>query len=181
MNSFQGRFLVAAPHQLDPNFVRSVILVVEHPGAGAFGLIVNGPSEECRRRHRNSRRLSPEKVEVFFGGPRAGPLMALHAKASLGEWQFLPGLFFSEKEKDVLALMRRAVQPCKIFFGYAAWEPGQLDHEVEQGLWQVVPAKPKQVFSKNIDLWEQLARQASRKQLQIMFKIKHIPADPLLD
>ena len=42
MNSFQGHFLVAAPHQLDPNFVKAAILVVEHTDRGAFGVIVNG-------------------------------------------------------------------------------------------------------------------------------------------
>jgi putative AlgH/UPF0301 family transcriptional regulator len=30
MNSYQGQFLVAARHQLDPNFAGMVILVVEH-------------------------------------------------------------------------------------------------------------------------------------------------------
>ena len=79
----------------------------------------------------------------------------------------------------MVALMRRAEQPCKIFFGYAAWEPGQLDYEVGQGIWRVVPATPEQIFAKDVDLWEQLAKQASRLQLQTMFNIKHIPPDPL--
>jgi putative transcriptional regulator len=107
--------------------------------------------------------------------------MAVHTKASLGEWQFLPGVFFSGKEKNVLTLMRRAEQPCKIFFGYAGWGPGQLDDAVEQGVWRVVLATPEQIFSKDNDLWEQLARQASRRQMRIMFNIKHIPVDPLLN
>ena len=51
MKSLQGHFLVAAPHQLDPNFVEAVILVVEHADRGAFGVIVNCP----RDRHERSR------------------------------------------------------------------------------------------------------------------------------
>ena len=41
--SLQGHFLVAAPQQLDPNFVEAVILVVEQADRGAFGVIVNCP------------------------------------------------------------------------------------------------------------------------------------------
>ena len=182
MTSLQGYFLVAAPRQLDPHFAKAAILVVEYTDRGALGLIVNGPSKERSRRwRRTSRRCFPQGIKLFFGGPWTGPLMAVHTKASLGEWQFLPGVFFSEKEKNVLALMRQAEQPCKIFFGYAAWEPGQLDDEMAQGIWRVVPATPEQIFSKDSDLWERLEKQAFRRQLQIMFNIKHIPADPLLN
>ena len=182
MNSFQGHFLVAASHQLDPNFAKVVILVVEHTKRGAFGVIVNGPSEESNRlKQRRSRRRFSEKVRLSFGGPVTGPLMAVHTKESLGERQLLPGVFFSGKEKNVLTLMWRAEQPCKIFTGYAGWGPGQLDYEVEQGVWRIVPASPEQIFSEDSDLWEQLSRQASRLQLRIMFNIKHIPADPLLN
>ena len=44
MNSLQGTFLVAAPHQLDPNFVKATVLVVAHTVRGALGIIVN----DCR-------------------------------------------------------------------------------------------------------------------------------------
>jgi putative transcriptional regulator len=43
VKSLQGHFLVAAPHQVDPNFVEAVILVVAHADPGAFGVIVNCP------------------------------------------------------------------------------------------------------------------------------------------
>lgn len=182
MNSFQCYFLVAAPHQLDPNFVEAAILVVEHTNRGAFGVIVNGTAKESGLLPpRNRRWRSPDEPKFFCGGPVTGPLMAVHTKAPLGERQLLPGVFFSGQEKNVLALLRQAAQPCKIFVGYAGWGPGQLDYEVEQGIWRVVAATPEQIFSEDDDLWEQLSRQAARRQMRIMFNIKHIPADPLLN
>ena len=182
MNSLQGHFLVAAPHQLDPNFVQAIILVVEHTNRGTFGVIVNGTRKErSRLQQRNCGWCPPNKLGFFCGGPVTGPLMAVHTKASLGERQLLPGVFFSGKEKNVLTLMRQIAQPCKIFVGYAGWGPGQLDYEVEQGIWRVVPATPGPIFSEDSDLWERLSRQASRLQLRLMFNIKHIPADPLLN
>jgi putative transcriptional regulator len=182
MNSFQGNFLVAAPYQLDPNFVKTAILVVEHADRGAFGVIVNNTREEASRLPSGSfgRRFS-SKVKLSFGGPVTGPLMAVHMNAPLGEREFLPGVFFSGKEKNVLKLMGQAEHLCQIFMGYAGWGPRQLDYEVERGIWRVVPATPELIFSESRDLWTQLSRQASRQQLRIMFNIKHIPADPLLN
>ena len=137
MHSLQGHFLVAAPHQLDPNFVKATILVIEHTNRGSFGVIVNGTGRESSRfQQRNFTWCSPEKLRFFFGGPVTGPLMAIHTKESSGERQFLPGVFFSAQEKNVLSLMRHAERPCKIFFGYAGWGPRQLDYEVEQGIWR---------------------------------------------
>ena len=182
MNSFEGHFLVAARDQLDPNFAEMVILVVEHSHEGAFGVIVNCPRKESRRLQQcNFGWRSSETERFSFGGPVTGPLMAVHTKASLGERQLLPGVFFSGKEKNVLALMQQAEQPLKVFAGYAGWEAGQLDFEVEQGIWRVAPATAEQTFSDSDELWEQVSRQASRLQLQIMLNLKHIPADPLLN
>ena len=107
--------------------------------------------------------------------------MAVHTKARLGEREFLPGVFFSGKEENVLKLMWRREQPCKIFTGYAGWGPEQLDDEIEQGVWRVVPATPEQIFLANSDLWEELSQEVSRLQLRSMFNIRHIPADPLLN
>ena len=182
MNSLQGHFLVAAAHQLDPNFARTVILVVEHSDDGAFGVIVNCPKEERgrHRRHRSIRRLSAA-ARFSFGGPVTGPLMAVHRNAFLGERQLLPGVFFSGKEKNVLTLMRQAEQPLKVFAGYAGWGAAQLELEVEQGIWRAAPATAEQVFSGSDDLWAQVSRQASRLQLRIMLNLKHIPDDPLLN
>ena len=62
MKSLQGYFLVATPHQLDPNFVETVILVVEHADRGAFGVIVNCPGnrQEGTSPQRSTRPRWPE-------------------------------------------------------------------------------------------------------------------------
>jgi putative transcriptional regulator len=182
MNSLQGHFLVAAARHLDPNFVKTAILIVRHSQRGAFGVIVNDTRRESLRSpQRNSRWRSASRVKLCFGGPVTGPLMAVHTHASLGERQLLPGVFFSSKEKNVLPLMGQAEYACRVFTGYAGWGPGQLDYEVEQGIWRVVPATPEQIFSDSHDLWQRLSQQASRLQLRTMFHIKHIPLDPLLN
>ena len=80
MKSLQGHFLVAAPHQLDPNFVEAVILVVKYGDRGAFGVIVNCPRDrhEGISQPRITKPRWPEGSGLYFGGPVAGPLMAVH-------------------------------------------------------------------------------------------------------
>ena len=43
--SLRGRLLVATPVLLDPNFVRTVVLMLEHNEDGAVGVVLNRPTE----------------------------------------------------------------------------------------------------------------------------------------
>jgi len=44
-SSLTGALLVASPTLDDPNFARSVVLLLDHDGDGALGVILNRPSE----------------------------------------------------------------------------------------------------------------------------------------
>lgn len=55
MKSLQGTLLIASSRLMDPNFVRTVILLVQHGEDGALGLVINRPlettiAEVCTRR-----------------------------------------------------------------------------------------------------------------------------------
>jgi putative transcriptional regulator len=183
MKSFQGHFLVAAPEQLDPNFAEAVILVVEHVDRGAFGVIVSCPRDRRAgiAQRRGTKPRWPQSPRPCFGGPVTGPLMAVHTDELFAEVEVLPGVFFAGREKNVLALMRSRDESCKVFTGYAGWGPGQLEQEVESGLWRAVPATAAKIFFKGDDLWERLLRQAFDSALQVMCNIKHIPSDVSLN
>lgn len=68
MKSLQGHFLVAAPHQLDPNFAAAVILVVEHADRRALGVLVNCPRDrhEGISRQRSTRSHWPGEFREEF-------------------------------------------------------------------------------------------------------------------
>jgi putative AlgH/UPF0301 family transcriptional regulator len=104
--------------------------------------------------------------------------MAVHDDESFAEHEILPGVFFAGKEENVVPLMRQTKQPCKVFTGYAGWEPGQLEYEIEQRVWRVVPGTAERIFSKSDELWEELSKEVMERQLREMFNVKHIPADP---
>jgi putative transcriptional regulator len=179
MNSLQGHFLAASPHQLDPDFIEAVVLVVEHDDLGAMGVIVNCPRDrhEGISPQRSAQRRWPEEPRLYFGGPMTGPLMAVHADEACAGIEILPGVFLEEEEERVFTLMRSTERPYKAFTGYTGWEPRQLEHEIECGIWRAIPATAAEIFSNGDNLWERLLREALDSLLQVLFNVKHIPSD----
>ena len=182
MDSLQGKLLMATPNQLDLNFRNAVILVIQHNDRGAYGVILNYPhSRGGPPERRGSNGHSRRRPRLFWGGPVAGPLMVLHTRLALAEREIVPGVFFSAKRQNVARLLSKAGEPRKFFVGYAGWGPRQLEYAVERGIWRIVPATPEQIFSEERDLWEELFRQTSRRQLQRLFHLRHLPSNPLLN
>ena len=149
MDSFRGDFLVAAPYELDPNFIETVILVIEHSDIGGFGVILNRPAERKHSFSWESRAKPPlpGKPELYSGGPVTGPYLAVHTLESHAEREILPGVYFSGQEENVLAIMRRKAQPRKIFIGYSGWAAKQLEYEIENRVWRVLHGTAEGVFA----------------------------------
>ena len=99
----------------------------------------------------------------------------------VAEIEVIPGVFFAGKDKKVRALMRSREQPCKVFAGYAGWASGQLEQEVQDGVWRAVPATAERIFASDDNLWEELLRQAFDVLLQSICRIKQLPSDASLN
>lgn len=183
MQFLQGSLLVAVPHQLDPNFVQTVILVVRHSDRGALGLIVNCPREprDGLPGQRKVGRPGDNKATIYLGGPVTGPLMAVHCNPALGEIEILPGLFFSGDEENVHAIMQRKQRPCRIFAGYTGWGPKQLEYEINEGVWRTVEATAERVFASSEGLWYGLHCEALVTMYRAILQVEHIPSDPMLN
>ena len=68
--SHVGRLLVATPLIGDPNFERTVVLLLAHGADGAFGVVVNRPSDTTV--HEVAEWWVPQvsaPAVVFVGGP----------------------------------------------------------------------------------------------------------------
>ena len=75
-----------------------------------------------------------------------GPLMAIHTERTWRRPEVIPGVFFSaEEEENVLLLMEQTDEPYKVLTGYVEWGKGQLDADVRQGIWRIVPATAERV------------------------------------
>jgi putative transcriptional regulator len=156
--SLTGRLLVATPVLADPNFRRTVILVVEHEAEeGTLGVVLNRPTDVPVDRVLDAwSDLVTGPSVVFKGGPVA-PNSALAIGLVPGSdeplgWHSLDGaaaisrlgLVDLDAPPDLLA---PAINRLRVYAGYAGWAPDQLKAEIDEGAWYVVPAEPADVFA----------------------------------
>jgi putative transcriptional regulator len=126
MKSLKGHLLIAAPGLDDPNFERAVILVLEHAGKGAMGLVLNRPSGAT---------VSDLAGKVFdedfawdkpihLGGP--GPFVALHALEDFADLEVIPGVYHTFEATKVQEVISRKPEPSLAVVNYAGRGPGQV-------------------------------------------------------
>lgn len=161
----KGCVLVAAPTLLDPNFHRTVVLLLDYDDGGALGVVLNRPTGTgVDEPVPEWEPLAVEPGVVFVGGPvLQGAAIAIGRVASEVSTPpapdgFLP-LFGALGTVDLTLDPGEVGQldAVRIFSGYAGWGPGQLEAEIEEGSWVVVDADPDDVFSDDPEsLWEQI-------------------------
>jgi len=183
MKSLQGHFLVASPQLADPNFYKSVVLMIKHDDEGAFGLILNRPTENTIREV--WKMVAEEEIEsqqpIFLGGPVAGPLVALHRVKSAAEAEVLPGLYFAAHKDKLQKVIGQSSKPFRFFTGYAGWAGGQLEGELKAGGWLTIKVKKDLIFHKGDDLWERVVATIGADFLGQAIKPKHVPENPSLN
>ena len=168
--SHGGKLLIASPSMPD-YFHRTVILVVEHSDQGAFGLVLNRPSETTVGE------ASPELAEligddhlIHVGGPvQPSAVTAVGDHSDPGAATKLivgsVGMVDLDDPPEVSRL--------RVYVGYAGWAAGQLDGELEQDSWIVEDAHPDDPF-READLWpEALERKGGEFAL-----LARMPPDP---
>ncbi|MBZ5732929.1 YqgE/AlgH family protein [Nocardioides sp. TRM66260-LWL] len=165
-----GFLLVASPELVDPSFADSVVLLLEADAEGALGVVLNRPSGITVQDVLGGWWLlaSPPEV-VHQGGPvgadgaLAVVLLAEEAPVPEGFRPIAPerfggrlGLVDLEERTDEISV---AVAELRVFAGYAGWGAGQLDREIEEGSWYVVPAEAMDAFVEDApDLWREVLR-----------------------
>jgi putative transcriptional regulator len=156
-----GYFLISEFDLLDPNFYRSVVLMIAHDDEGAFGLVVNRPSPVTLGEVIEGVENTPAaSLPVFIGGPvQQNALFVLHMGPSLagsaaGVKEPLDGLSFEPATKFLIeyltgewAALPEAERPAvRIYAGYSGWGPGQLENELKRESWVVLKATRQVVF-----------------------------------
>ncbi len=174
--SLAGHFLISELEMADPNFYRTVVLMITHSDQGAFGLVVN------RKADVTLADLLPEfdtqrgqETPVYVGGPvQQEYLFMVHSELPEGEpspqaISPAPGIifepsfdharnFFDDEHWDAIPPDDRP--RIHLYLGYSGWAPGQLEWELSQGAWIVHPAKPKIVFHPQPDKgWKDALRE----------------------
>ncbi|HEY8748163.1 MAG TPA: YqgE/AlgH family protein [Tepidisphaeraceae bacterium] len=180
MDSLQGHLLIAAPGLQDPNFFRTVVLLVQHNDQGALGLILNRPLEATIEEAWSQVSELPCNVEgaLLQGGPCPGPLMVVHSDAELSQMEVCPGIYFNTDKESIEHLVVQSSGSLKFFVNYSGWGAGQLEGEIEAGGWVATPAGAAQVFGDDENLWNNVLRLAGRRSRLAGINPKLIPDDP---
>ncbi|MBV9771971.1 MAG: YqgE/AlgH family protein [Bryobacterales bacterium] len=171
-----GQLLVASRDLGDPNFAKTVILLVHYSSdQGAVGLVVNKRTDvPISKVFHDLTEASGRKDPVYIGGPvELDSVLALLKSASKPEGAtrvFGNVYLISSKDllKQTLASGAEATG-FHTYVGYAGWQGGQLEHEVELGAWHILPADAAIVFHSDPDsVWPRLI---SRTETQIAQRI----------
>ncbi|MCS7237728.1 MAG: YqgE/AlgH family protein [Thermoguttaceae bacterium] len=177
MHSLKGHFLVATPELGDPNFIRTVVLMIHHDADGAFGVIVNRATNRSVKELWEHLTGKPCKASqpLHIGGPVSGPLIAIHTRPDLAELEVIPGLFFCAARDKLEQLVEEADQPFRLFIGHSGWGKGQLERELREGAWLTLPATVEDVFSEESSLWRRLTYQVGRSIIREALRLPQLP------
>ena len=188
-DGLKGRLLVATPNLGDPNFERTVVLVLEHGGEGALGVVLNRPSDlDLAEPLPEWARAAAHPPVVFIGGPvspsAAVCLARVGANGRASGWEPLPGVNGTSGPLGTLDLDSDPdeaiprLDEIRVFAGYAGWGPGQLEAEIEAGGWFVVDADAADPMSPAPEnLWAAVLR----RQRGTLALFAAYPADPSMN
>jgi len=180
MQSLKGQLLLASTQLLDPNFVQTVVLMVQHNEQGAMGLVLNRPLEISIRSAWEQVSQTPcvREEPLRVGGPCEGVLMAIHPHATASQVEIIPGLHFATETEHLEWLLQQKQGQMRFFVGYAGWSAGQLEKEMEIGSWLVTPATLERVFAPDDEQWNSIKRELAMAAVQPGYRPEILPQDP---
>lgn len=181
--NLENQFLIAMPSLGDPYFNKSVTYICEHNDQGAMGLIINLPvnitlSDLLKQiksnndqetdselsdslEDKNDKTNSLEQL-VLSGGPLAQQRgFVLHSiQAGWDSSLALSDEIMITTSKDILMALGtdKAPEQFIVALGYAGWDAGQLEQELQDNSWLTIPADSELLFKTPIEQrWKKAA------------------------
>jgi putative transcriptional regulator len=204
----RGCLLVAAPNLVDPNFARTVVLLLACDEEGALGVVLNRPSDTTVAEIVPSWALHASPPGVLFTGGPVQPNAAIcvgHHRGDPPPFDLAKGLpaglagfglrgedeeeFFTGYSPLTSAIgtvdLHREPEDIpvelaglRVFKGYAGWGAAQLEEEIEEGAWFVVEGQPGHILTPSP---ERLWEQVLREQGGWLAVLARHPVDPSLN
>lgn len=158
--------LLSMPQMNDPNFTKTVVLLCEHSAGGAFGLVLNRPTNTPAA---DAVQLDPpverghHEISLWMGGPvepQRGWILIGEQPEDIESLRICDGLFLSTSAVLLRRLLERTPPPrTRLLNGYAGWGPGQLDMELGASAWLTTDIDLEIVFETEASLmWEKAIR-----------------------
>jgi putative transcriptional regulator len=160
-----GMLLVATPQLLDPNFIDTVVLMLDVDEGGALGVVLNRPSPiPVSDVLETWSEITSEPEVLFRGGPvstegaLAVAMLRDGGDAPVG-FREVDGLLGLVDLDTPVELVSGTLAGMRIFAGYAGWGADQLAAEIDEGSWYVVPGEALDAFRLDpTELWRDVLR-----------------------
>ena len=163
--TLSGQLLVAKPRLGDPNFHRTVALLLDHGDDGTFGVVLNRPVDVDVEVVLPAWQTAVTPPSVLFqGGPvgldtAIGVVTVPLGAALPPAVDRLVGPFCLVDLDSEPARLSGVVTGLRVFAGHSGWGAGQLEEELEEGAWFVLPALPSDVVTRDpATLWRHVLR-----------------------
>jgi putative transcriptional regulator len=171
--------LLATPQLLDPNFKKTVVLIVENTAKGSLGFVLNRPVQTSLADIVTAPNVEvPDNVPVWYGGPverASGIILQDRTEAERRGAGQPVSLSLSSSETaltDLVDHSRRRISelkapaskgpapdglyPFRFLVGHSGWGPGQLVGELRAGAWIQAQATWRLLFNTNWKLlWDE--------------------------
>jgi putative transcriptional regulator len=162
--SFRPSLLLSMPQLQDPNFAKTVVLLCEYNPDGAFGVVLNRPTDMSAS---SMVRLDPpvaagNDMPLYIGGP-VEPQRGWILLGEEPDTEFKTirdGLYLSTSPTLLRHVLEARPAPrARVLAGYAGWGPGQLDEELAQSAWLMSDIELDLVFDISASaMWETAIR-----------------------
>ena len=157
-----GKFLVANRSLRDPSFAKTVVLLTDYGDNGAMGLIINrATTVRLAEVLPEAEELQDRPDTIYIGGPvaRNGMILLIRTEeAPKNTRRVLDGLYLSTSRTVLETMISEGdSESFRVYSGHSGWGPGQLEDEIAQGAWHIVPADTRTVFDPELgEVWQRL-------------------------
>lgn len=169
-----GKLLLATPNLADPNFYRTVVLLLQHDEEGCIGVVLNRETDQPVAAHLPDWEDASGGGQVHYGGPVEPEVAIGLALTGEGMPTGVPGLNMVDFDSPPPADRSSEV---RIYSGYSGWGEGQLEAEIATGSWYVVQASPDDPFEDPTEQW----RRVLRRQPGFLSLVSSFPDDITLN
>lgn len=157
-SSLANHFLVALPNLDDPNFSKSVVYIYEHNEEGAMGLIINKLlnmqlNDVLQHLHINTQSTEVLTHPVMMGGP-------VGQEHGFVLYEEDHEIFLSSSKETLISIANnKGPKNFLVTLGYAGWQSGQLELELQRNDWLIVPCENHILFNTAAeDRWQATAK-----------------------
>jgi putative transcriptional regulator len=164
-DAFEPTLLLSMPQLQDPNFSRTVVLLCDYVPDGAFGLVLNRPTDMSAS---SMVKLDPavfpgNSLPLCIGGPvepERGWILLADPPEESDYRTVVEGVYLSTSPSLLRRILSASPAPrARVLAGYAGWGPGQLDAELAQSAWLIGKVDTDLIFDVAPDqMWETAIR-----------------------